>query len=400
MMSMTTTTAGLDIKDYYYSSYKRKSPRRQNFINTIFTSTLGLAAKSLVSFANSSNLADPHLPSHHPWPRVLAALLPCIAILSPPPLLSHSSSPSSLAASPASALALPSSSVPTLDMILDEGIGCGGRPSIKPLDRALSHILALMSEIPPKSTKYQFSMTMADRIMEENARSGHSDLAQVNRFALASTFSRTSSLLYRSLQQSHWGGENGAGPIKILRAFPLGSQLDPYIRGMNLHGQHESELASEKLAQELLWLAGKLRDYEAVDEALAQWSYASALASACVTSSPRVKGLIIKTIALLSVKLSKESMRLPREVKFGMLMLWLPLCCHAGNGFSYPTLSGFEKMETERAIDGVLLTLPASDQEIILTNWIQDFTVSSSGLAKPPSIIRPLVPTHPRHRGG
>ncbi|KAI4370754.1 hypothetical protein MLD38_019067 [Melastoma candidum] len=268
-------------------------------------------------------------------------------------------------------------------------------------------ILALMNEIPPKSTKYQFAMTMADRIMEENARSGSSDLAKVNRFALASAFSRTSSLLYRSLQQSHWGGENGAWPIQILRALPLGSQLDPYIRGMNMfvgavirfvkYGAqswsvggglhegmasrsrgHERELASEKLAQELLWLAGKLRDYEAVDEALAQWSYASGLASACVGSSSRVKGLIIKIIALLSVELSKESTRLPREVKFGMLVLWLPLCCHAGNGFSYPTLSGFEKMETERAIDEVLLTLPASDQEIILTNWIQDFTVSPS----------------------
>lgn len=69
---------------------------------------------------------------------------------------------------------------------------------------------------------------------------------------------------------------------------------------------------------------------------------------------------------------------MPREVKFGLLVLWLPLCCHGSDGISYPMLTGQEKADVERGIDRVISTLPPAEQEVVLTNWFQDFTASAS----------------------
>ena len=71
-------------------------------------------------------------------------------------------------------------------------------------------------------------------------------------------------------------------------------------------------------------------------------------------------------------------MKISRQVKFRLLLFWLPLFCHASNGLTYPVLTRFEKMEVESAIDEILSSLPASDQEVILTNWLQDFAIAAS----------------------
>lgn len=59
-------------------------------------------------------------------------------------------------------------------------------------------------------------------------------------------------------------------------------------------------------------------------------------------------------------------------------MLWLPLLCHASNGVAYPVLTYLEKVEIERAIDKAIWSLAPMDQEVILTNWLQDFAISPS----------------------
>lgn len=66
------------------------------------------------------------------------------------------------------------------------------------------------------------------------------------------------------------------------------------------------------------------------------------------------------------------------EVKFRMLSLWLPLLCHARNGLAFPALMRYEKDETERAINHIIGTLSPMDQELILTNWLQDYAISAS----------------------
>lgn len=241
---------------------------------------------------------------------------------------------------------------------------------------------------------------MADRIVDENSRDGHVELLHINRTILASAFARTTGLLYRSLQRQEAAGDDRiAWPSRIIKAFPLGSYLTFYVKGLShcvstifpslgtsqsekkqqlAMGGGEEEIMAEKLAQELLWIMDKLRGCGAVDEALMQWSFASGLASFSLTANPRVQGSIVKISAILVEELSRVDFEVPRQVKFRLIGLWLPLFCFAGNGLAFPFLTGYEKAETERALDRVISTLPATDQEVILTNWLQDFTISAS----------------------
>lgn len=191
-------------------------------------------------------------------------------------------------------------------------------------------ILALLNEIPATSGKYQFAMAMAERIMDENARSGHVDMLQINRTALASAFARTSTLLYRSLEKTARSDQDddgsGSWTTCAIRALPMASYVTPYLKGLRMCfgavrswvemaatslssdsekrrkammmmseviGVGEEEVG-EKLAEELLWISKKLRDYGAVDEAMVQWSLASNLASLSFSANPRVQGLLLK----------------------------------------------------------------------------------------------------------
>ncbi|OVA10699.1 hypothetical protein BVC80_645g7 [Macleaya cordata] len=366
--------------------------------------------------------------------RVLMDNFPCSLLLpsSPPPhyildgsnsfssssdYYSSSSSSSSFSSSSSS------SSVSSLDLVLHEGFsnsgyyyddGSSSSSSTRAIGRALSHIFSLMNEIPATSRKYQFAVAMADKIVDENLRGGHVALQEINRTALSSAFARTSNLLYRSLLQSSQPVfEEGTGTwtSSILQALPFGSFIGTYlikglrfclpsflpfggqldtcqtqkIRQLVMAGgddEFNEWVVAEKLGQELLWITNKLIVCSAVDEALVQWSFGSGLASLSLTAHPRVQGFIVKITVVLLGELARGDNPLmeetPRQVKYRLLLLWLPLLCYASNGLSYPLLTGIEKAETERRIEKVISSLPASDQEIILSNWFQDYTHSNS----------------------
>ncbi|KAF3455896.1 hypothetical protein FNV43_RR00538 [Rhamnella rubrinervis] len=412
--------------DYYNKNGYKTRP--STFLNSIFMSTVNVAAKTLVSVA--SNTKSPNTikwkTSDHlrfmvmlmTWLtlwvlRVLMDHIPCSIGPSPFHLLQQFSPivlidfPQSRAASSSS------SSSSSLELILHDGVD--GLP-VQALGRALTHILALLNEIPATSRKYQFAMAMAERIMDENARSGHADMLQINRTALASAFARTSTLLYQSLEKTVGSREDddgsGAWATRVIGALPMVSYVAPYLKGLRVcfgavrswvemaasslsSGSEkrrkamtmmmmsevigvEEEEVGEKLAEELLWISRKLREYGAVDEAMLQWSLASNLASLSFSANPRVQGLILKISGLLLRDLNEEGLETTRQEKFGLLLLWLPLLCHASNGMAYPVLTYKEKVEIERAIDKAIWSLPAMDQEVILTNWIQDFSISFS----------------------
>ncbi|XVE92937.1 hypothetical protein REPUB_Repub01dG0146800 [Reevesia pubescens] len=395
--------------------------RPSSLLNSIFMSTVNMAAKMLVSVASISTAENTEKwkPTDHlrfmvmlmTWLmlwvlRFLMDRFFCSLSSSPDHLLGGLSSVGSFQLAPYSSSAAEalSSSGSSLDLILHNGVD---EPSVKPLERALTHILTLLNEIPATSRKYQFTMAMADKIMEDNARDGHAELLHVNRMALASSFTRTSSLLYRSLQfQSTPSGEDGESwHMRAIKAFPFGSCIASYLKGINMcfnaafswfdsttgrlrrrepgiargDGQdYYGEVMAEKLAQELLWITNKLRSYEDVNEALVQWSFASGLASLSLAASPRVQGCIVKISAILFVELTRKDLEISRLVKFRLLMLWIPLFCHASNGLAYPVLTSFQKADIEKAMDEVISTFPVVEQEVILSNWLQDYVVSVS----------------------
>ncbi|KAI9391357.1 hypothetical protein POPTR_007G073600v4 [Populus trichocarpa] len=158
---------------------------------------------------------------------------------------------------------------------------------------AFKHVLSV-----PCTGKYQFAMAMAVKIMDGNFRDGHMELAEVNRMALSSAFARTLGLLYQYVQNPQGSDDSSSTwTSRVIRSLPLGSYIASYFKGTIGAGFEEADdVVAEKLAQELLWITNKLRDYGAVDEALLQyWSYASGLASlALSTANPRVQGYIAK----------------------------------------------------------------------------------------------------------
>ncbi|XVE49724.1 hypothetical protein DITRI_Ditri01bG0104100 [Diplodiscus trichospermus] len=163
---------------------------------------------------------------------------------------------------------------------------------------------------------------------------------------------------------------SGRATGRLLRREPGIARVD----GQDYFG----EVMAEKLAQELLWITNKLRSYGIVNEALVQWSFASGLASLSLTASPRVQCCIVQISAILFGELSRKDLEISRQVKFRLLVLWIPLFCHASNGLAHPVLTSFQKADIERAMDEVISRFPALDQEVILTTWLQDYAISVS----------------------
>ncbi|XVF44564.1 hypothetical protein PTKIN_Ptkin02bG0134900 [Pterospermum kingtungense] len=393
--------------------------RPSSLLNSIFMSTVNMAAKMLVSMASSSKSENTQKwkPTDHlrfmvmlmTWMmvwvlRFLIDHFPCCLSSSPDHLLGGLSSVRSSKLAPYSSSSLAealSSSDSSLDLILHDRVE---GPSLKALERALTHVLALLNKIPASSTKYLYTMAMADKIMEDNARNGLPELLHINRIALASSFTRTSALLYRSLQfQSRVSGEDDdSWHMGAIKAIPFVSYVASYVKGISMclnaafswfnsatghlqgrepgvaRGDGQGEVMAEKLAQELLWIINKLKSYGDVNEALVQWSFASDLASLSLTASPRVQGTIVNISAILFGELTRKDLDIPRQVKFRLLLLWIPLFCHATNGLAYPVLTSLQKADMERAMDEVISSFTVMDQQVILTNWLQDYAVSVS----------------------
>ncbi|XAR63988.1 hypothetical protein NMG60_11024165 [Bertholletia excelsa] len=416
----------------YYDGYRRNTSastpsgsRASALLNSIFMTTVNTAAKTLVAVASTTKAGE----QVERWRaadhvRFMLMLMTWLALwvlrvvmdyfplsLGPPSssssyLLQGSSSVGLIDWPPLPSSALTPSS--SLDLIMHQAYEEDDKAgnSAQALGRALAHIFALLNELPASSRKYQFAVAMADKIVDENARNGHMELLEINRAALASAFGRTLGLLYKSLlksSQSSGEYESGAWTSWVLQALPMGSVVAPYLKGIRVcvgaiysamatgtatggqwtkqRGAAEdsiNDVLAEKYAQELLWITNKLRVCGAVDEALMQWSVASGLASLSLSAKQRVQGSILKISSILIGELTRGKFEVGEQVKYRLLVQWLPLLCYADNGLAYPVLTSYEKAEIEWAIDEVISTLPAVDQEVVLTNWLQDFATSSS----------------------
>ncbi|XP_050224937.1 uncharacterized protein LOC126674519 [Mercurialis annua] len=394
-------------------------PKQSSLVNNLFTSTLNTAAKTLVSVSSNVRMEHPdkwRTGDHLRFMKMLMTWMsvwvlrflmdhfPSVMAFSPHHLLLGRFSPF-LRSNNNMNLRLPATSATSsgssFDLLLQQDDFNG--PSVQALGRALTHVLALLNEIPASSRKYQFAMAMADKIMDGNFRDGHVELMEVNRSALSSAFARTLSLLYRSLRNPHSPDDSGGGAwtARVMKVLPMGFYISTCVKGLKyclksvlqsvekgtwqlerrpqlVYEGVVDDLVAEKFAQELLWITERLRAYGAVDEAMVQWSSATGLNSLSFSANPRVQGFIVKISAILLGDLSSHKIEVSGNVKFGLLALWVPLFCHANNGLSYPFLTSYEKMQVERAMDEVISTLAATEQEVILTNWLQDFSVCAS----------------------
>ncbi|RWR92606.1 hypothetical protein CKAN_02182400 [Cinnamomum micranthum f. kanehirae] len=265
---------------------------------------------------------------------------------------------------------LPSSVVPRPPAILD-GLVSGVSSPLS------SSSLLLDQGFSTTSRKYQFAMAMAERIVDENTEDGDEVVQEINRTALSTAFRRTTNLLYNSINgMRRHSNNNATWPSFVFHALPLplGGHLISSLKGILgsmfsspadsdtswSSGEEECVLA-EKLTQELAWMVKKMRACSIADEAILQW-----LCSLCTTT------------AILFRELAQGEYEASRQVKFRMLMLWLPLFSYASNGLTFPILTEYERAEMERVMEELIMSLPPADQEVILNNWLQDYAVSSS----------------------
>ncbi|CAA6655743.1 unnamed protein product [Spirodela intermedia] len=269
-----------------------------------------------------------------------------------------------------------------LDLHGGFGNSAAGPSSTRAIGRALCHVLSLLNDVPITARKYDFVVSTAERILDDNAFSGDATLQQVNREALYSAFFRTCERLRVSLQASRDSEEASATwPSRALCRLPLGSLLASYFNGLlgllsavaerpqrlppPPPGRRRECLESEKLAQELLWIATKMRACGALDGAVVRWSRATRLAALSLTAHPGAQAPWSRS-------------RPPRDVRFRILALWIPLLCYASNGAGSPVLTGWEKRDMEAILGELIQGLPWDDQELILASWMEDFTFSAS----------------------
>ncbi|KAL3689998.1 hypothetical protein R1sor_016307 [Riccia sorocarpa] len=270
------------------------------------------------------------------------------------------------------------------------------------IGRSLAQVLALVNDLPASSKKYAFTRALAEKIIYENSNHGYG-YESVNRIALSAGFKRTLTLLTEALQGLHLQRKRGSAwslPLKLMSLIPsagmavplpaplstirskIGGYLDPALlsghsfSSTSMDATENAEFA-EKLGQELLWLAEKLADCSSLEEGLVQWSSASPLASLALTASPRVQRSLVRLSALLTkeVVMGKE---VATDVRFKLLLLWIPLFCTATHGIDGVIFSTSEKIEVERTLEKAIRNLPEADQEVILAIWLQEFALSSS----------------------
>ncbi|KAJ7536285.1 hypothetical protein O6H91_12G063300 [Diphasiastrum complanatum] len=182
------------------------------------------------------------------------------------------------------------------------GFGLSGSKTNKPLidsapingiGRALSQTLELVNDTPASSRKYGFVRGVADKLLCRNTANGSEALVEVSRLALKKGFSRTLCLLVQFLdrRQGQLQTEALSWPWRILKwhslggtTFPLSSvpflgsiwnllavlvQSSPESRPVSYDSLTvEDEDVAEKLVQELLWMAEKLKQCSAIEDAM------------------------------------------------------------------------------------------------------------------------------------
>ncbi|KAJ7524379.1 hypothetical protein O6H91_17G002400 [Diphasiastrum complanatum] len=274
------------------------------------------------------------------------------------------------------------------------------------MGRALSQALELVNDTPASSRKYVFVRALADKLIHENAAHGSQALKEVNQIAVQEGFARTIYQLSQYLEgiKQQQQVDALAWPWRVLKGIPLGvttSQLSavPFVGNIGHYLGYacrssaqiqqqaaasrvaqiaEKEEMTEKLAQELSWMAEKLNECSALDDAIRQWSTTTSLASLSLCANPRVQRSLMKLSVILCRGMVSGDYEVSIDITSQLLLLWLPLLCSNISGIEGSVFSAYEKAEAERMLEQAIFILPESEQEMVLAVWLREFTHSSS----------------------
>ena len=153
------------------------------------------------------------------------------------------------------------------------------------ISRALSHALNIVTDLPSASSKYTFARGVVENILRENNYMAP-PLTYVNRIELRNAFQRTLIHLEAALQRRRGGSRIS----QFLARF-----ISPSLANLVTL----ETLKAEKLSQEILWLAKKLKEQNGLQDDIWMWSKSEALASLALSADPRVQKGIVKAAALI-----------------------------------------------------------------------------------------------------
>ncbi|KAI5072133.1 hypothetical protein GOP47_0012239 [Adiantum capillus-veneris] len=279
--------------------------------------------------------------------------------------------------------------------------------------RALFQVLGLVNDTPASSDKYQFARALAERLISKNRVKGDDILWETNKAALEAAFSRTVDLLTLSLEELHHQQElkegswfwalihsvflknvglfqqrlslefigtcihnvlyRAAKPIKATAELPPVQSSTSSVRRSNVSA------TAEKLAQELLWVTEKLKDCSSLSEPIRRWGAMHCLAKLSLSADPRIQACLLRVSVMLLNELAvSEPSTCSSSLKVNVLLLWLPLFCHAKFGFEYPCLMPSEKTEFSKNLEQNILSLSVLDQERVLACWLREYISSTS----------------------
>lgn len=84
------------------------------------------------------------------------------------------------------------------------------------------------------------------------------------------------------------------------------------------------------------------------------------------------------SIAALLCKGVVENTGTPHEVCVNLILAWLPLLCIATHGGDGPIFNSLEKGDLERELERLVVSLPETDQEQVLSTWLEHYAMSQS----------------------
>ncbi|KAK7246748.1 hypothetical protein RIF29_41618 [Crotalaria pallida] len=252
------------------------------------------------------------------------------------------------------------------------------------IGRMLSQLLSILNDIPVSSRKYELVRCLAERIIKDNHDEGVHALREVNRVALSAAFERALGQLEKEAVERVEGERVEGDCYYYLRRV-----VGKVVGGWRMGGGGEGRLSgvqAEKLAAELVWVAGKLAECGCAEEASRRWAAASNLGCLALTADPRLQTSLLKLSAFLFkeakdmglYEVQESKMKEHMQVKFRMLQSWLPLLCRASNGTDVPALSIGERAELERVLEDIIERLEQEEQEQVLSLWLHHFTLSPS----------------------
>lgn len=281
------------------------------------------------------------------------------------------------------------------------------------MKRALFQVLGLVNDTPATSDKYEFARALAERLIAKNMVKGDDILWETNKAALEAAFSRTIDLLTLSLEEVQQQQELKEGSwlwalihsvfLKNVGAFQQRLSFDyfcTYLQNVVSRAAKFSKAASElppvqssnssakrsnlnataeKLAQELLWVTEKLKDCSSLSEATRRWGAMHCLAKLSLSAHPRIQACLMRVSVMLLKELAmSEPNAWSSSLKVNMLLLWLPLFCHAKIGYDYPCLLPSEKTDFSKDLEQNILSLAVGDQERVLACWLREYVSSTS----------------------